>query len=374
MPYLRNLLKESARLDVVNDVYLDDSLKSHVRGLRGSGVRINKVKNDTKLPTNWNTFLRSDSNIMLLVEYLSEEVVSQMKDEGKAIGFTTGERVRSASNQFSYDTLQPCNQEEADTRMFLHISDAVNTGHTTFLIRTNDTDVVVLAVSYAAKKHIAIYLSFGTGGSHRFLDATDIGTKLGAEKCRALLLFHSYSGCDTTSFFKFKGKKRFWAAWDSFQELTPVLIKLTESMLEPSESDLKILERYVALVYDKSTELSEINKVRQHLFASSLRAVDHIPPTQAALKYHLKRSLLQARTWFKMDCKHIKTLDPADYGWNKDKDNIWKPTWTDLPPIGKSRVFIKCLCKDCDNTRGRGCGCRNENLPCYIGCACKGMC
>ena len=129
----------------------------------------------------------------------------------------------------------------------------------------------------------------------------------------------------------------------------------------------------VALMYDKNTEYCEINKVRQQLFTTSMRAVENIPPTQAVLKYHLKRALLQARTWLQMDRKCIDTLDPADYGWNKE-NNVWRPTWSDLPPIGTSRVFIKSSCKDCNNTRGRECGCHNENLPCYIGCACQGRC
>ena len=365
-------MKDSARLDVVNDVYLQDSLKSHVRGLRGDGVRINKVKNDSRLPNDWNAFLRPDSNKTLLIEYLSQELISQMKNEEKIIIFTTGDQIRSVPDERN-STLQPCNQEEADSRLFLHVDDAVNSGYKSIMIRTKDMDVVVLAVVMSIRRNIQIYVSFGTGNNHKYYDATDLGRKLGTERCRALLLFHSYSGCDTTSYFRGQGKKSFWNAWESFPEVTPVLIKLTETTSEPNEDDLKILERYVALVYDKNTDLSEINEVRQHLFATKMRTVENIPPTQAALKYHLLRSLHQARTWFQMDRRCIDILDPAAYGWNK-KNNQWTPTWSNLPPIGQSRVFVKCSCKDCHNTRGRGCGCGNENLPCYIGCACQGRC
>ena len=375
MPYLRDLLKDSSRLDIVNDVYHQDSLKSHVRGLRGDGVRLKKVQSSSKLPKDWNSFLRNDSNKTSLLEFLSEEVINQMKDEeknGKMICFTTGSQVRSVP-QRSNTMLQPCNQEEADSRMFLHVADAANSGHNSFMIRTKDTDVVVLAAVHASKNNLNIYISFGTGDSHRYLDATDLANKLGPEKCRALLLFHCYSGCDTTSYFRAKGKKSFWNTWESFPEVTPILTNLTEVTSQPTENDFKVLERFVALVYDKNTEHSEINEVRQQLFATKLRAVEHIPPTQAALKFHLLRSLLQARTWFQMDQKYIDTLDPAIYGWNK-KNNQWRPMWSDLPPIGKSRVFVKCACKDCNTTRGRGCGCKDEDIPCYIGCACQGRC
>ena len=372
MPYLRNLLKESARVDVVNDVYQDDSLKSHVRGLRGAGVRINKVQGSTKLPRDWNSFLRSDSNKVLLIAYLAEEVISEMKDDGKIIVFTVEDHVKSVPER-SNSGLQPCNQEEADSRMFLHINDAAKYGHTSYMIRTKDTDVVVLAVAHASKNNQQIYISFGTGPSHKYIDASDIGSKLGPEKCRALMLFHAYTGCDTTSYFRSKGKKSCWTTWESFQEATPVMIKLTETTSAPDERDFGILEQFVTLLYDKNSEHSNVNKVRQHLFAAKMKPVENIPPTQAVLKHHLLRSLLQARTWYQMDRKCIDILNPVSYGWNKE-NNTWRPTWSDLPPIGESRVFIKCSCKDCSNTRGRGCGCGNENLPCYIGCACQGSC
>ena len=42
--------------------------------------------------------------------------------------------------------LSPCTHEEADTRMFLHAADAVQQGDRKILLRTVDTDVLLLAV------------------------------------------------------------------------------------------------------------------------------------------------------------------------------------------------------------------------------------
>ena len=42
--------------------------------------------------------------------------------------------------------MQVCNHEEADTRIFVHVRDAVEHGAQNVLIRTVDTDVVVIAV------------------------------------------------------------------------------------------------------------------------------------------------------------------------------------------------------------------------------------
>ena len=47
--------------------------------------------------------------------------------------------------------LAPCSHEEADTRMLLHLEDAVKQGYGKICIRTVDTDVVVLAIAAAQR-------------------------------------------------------------------------------------------------------------------------------------------------------------------------------------------------------------------------------
>ena len=50
--------------------------------------------------------------------------------------------------------MAPCSQEEADTRMFLHVADAVQSGFTGFrkiVVRTVDTNLLVLAVTLLDK-------------------------------------------------------------------------------------------------------------------------------------------------------------------------------------------------------------------------------
>ena len=45
--------------------------------------------------------------------------------------------------------LSPCTHKEANTRMLLHAADGVKQGRQKIVIGTADTDVVVLAVSFA---------------------------------------------------------------------------------------------------------------------------------------------------------------------------------------------------------------------------------
>ena len=149
---------------MVNYIYNDDSLKSQARGL--IGIKINNITGSTKLPRDWKAFPGIDNKTML-VEYLACEVVSVMKDDGKVIVFTTRDKVLAVPVRDN-SRIQPCNHEEADSRMFLHVSDAANDGHTSFMIRTNDTDVSVLAIALASRKNHQIYVSFGTGEKNQY--------------------------------------------------------------------------------------------------------------------------------------------------------------------------------------------------------------
>lgn len=51
-------------------------------------------------------------------------------------------------------SLEPCTQEEADTRIFLHVDNASSSGITKVLIRTVDTDVAVIAISLFEKLNL----------------------------------------------------------------------------------------------------------------------------------------------------------------------------------------------------------------------------
>ena len=60
--------------------------------------------------------------------------------------------------------ISPCNHEEGDTIVFLHADHAVKMGCSKILIRAVDTDVVDLAVAYAAKMGMEeLWLVFGVG-------------------------------------------------------------------------------------------------------------------------------------------------------------------------------------------------------------------
>ena len=64
--------------------------------------------------------------------------------------------------------MESCDHEEADTRMVVHLQDALDTGSTTCLAHTVDTDVVAIIIgkfhALTANHPTAdIWIAFGTG-------------------------------------------------------------------------------------------------------------------------------------------------------------------------------------------------------------------
>ncbi len=142
--------------------------------------------------------------------------------ENKQLVITDGEKVVSKPALSGVDLLSPCSHEEADSRMLLHASHAARQGHQKMLIRTVDTDVVVLAISVV--QHLPagteLWLAFGVGKGFRYLPAHEMAAGLGPQKARALPMFHAQTGCDTVSSFAGHGKKSAWAVWAVLPELT----------------------------------------------------------------------------------------------------------------------------------------------------------
>lgn len=72
-PYVLKQLENAKRVDLVWDVYLDDSLKKSLREKRGAGQR-RKVMGSTRIPIDWKGFLRVDGNKEELFKLLADKV------------------------------------------------------------------------------------------------------------------------------------------------------------------------------------------------------------------------------------------------------------------------------------------------------------
>ena len=270
--------------------------------------------------------------------------------------------------------LAPCTHEEADTRLMIHALDASLRGHRRIKIRTNDTDVIVLALSVVSTLPVdEFWITYGAGKNVRHMPAHVVASSLGPSKASALPMFHALTGSDTVSFFRNHGKKSAWDVWNVFPEIDPSSMRFEGFTRDHhGEESLAVLERFVVLLYDRTSSLLKVNEARQELFCKKSREFDCIPPTKAALEQHIRRAVLQgAYTWGQTLLCQPALPSHADWGWQRQARR-WSPYWTTLKQA-KDTCYELIHCGYKTACRGR-CKCMKANLVCTGLCKCGGNC
>ena len=203
-----------------------------------------------------------------------------------------------------------------------------------------------------------------------------VANQLGPRKCLALPLFHSFTGCDTTSSFLGIGKKTAWAAWDAYPQLTDTLLALSDEpdLISLDSIHMERLERWTVIMYSKSCGCSRVNDARRQFFSHGKCTLEKIPPTQEALLQHTKRALHQAGyVWRQAREREQNIPDPSEWGWVlNDQTRVWNPRWTILEDVGKAcSLLFHCSCeKACKGN----CKCGKAGLRCTVLCQCEGGC
>ena len=187
----------------------------------------------TSLPKNWRTFLRVDENKTELFGLISQSITKE--NSPKHIVRTYNGEVASSKIEENIDSLlSPCNHEEADTRIFVHVSSLVLKGHKNIIIATVDTDVVIIAIAkfnqlVSIGLH-TLWVEFGVGKNRKWLPINSYAEHIGLDKCHGLPFWYAFSGCDTVSSFAGRGKLRAWETWKVFNEVTPVFKYCPQTM------------------------------------------------------------------------------------------------------------------------------------------------
>ena len=162
------------------DTYRELSIKAQTREKRGTGQR-RKIESSLVVPKEWQSFLRNSDNKTELYAFLSNSVLSLLELKDKEV-IVNHDNV-SLSSDFSKDMREfnNCDHEEADSRIFSHIAQALACGYDSFSIRTGDTDFVVIAISIAFKltgiKKFTI--NFGNSQNFRKINAGIMSKVLG---------------------------------------------------------------------------------------------------------------------------------------------------------------------------------------------------
>ena len=114
MRYLCSQLDTVSRLNIIWDVYEENSLKSATQMKRGAGTR-RRVELNVRVPSNWQGFHRDDKNKTELFKYLAEKTMS-LGNEEQVIS-TKGTFICCTKEREDVRLLAPCEHEGADSRI-----------------------------------------------------------------------------------------------------------------------------------------------------------------------------------------------------------------------------------------------------------------
>lgn len=363
------LSKEAERVDVVFDLYQENSIKAgeRLRRTKKDPVHMTISNSLTALPKDMDAFWSSIHNKNQLQKFFQTYVLHHQEHFSRVSVFLSGMTGEEALKiQNGHVTKVPelnSAVEEADERIFIHINHAVKTTNVkNLLIASSDTDVFVCAIYYFHSVFKSsglnnLWTLSGKGHTIRYLPVHDICEVLENHVIDVLPAVHSLSGCDTTSKVGTKhaalirGKDYAYLLKDFGKE------DLSAIMLENAEE-------YLTRVLSKDFQVMDDLRVFKY---HRMKILDFLklPPTSSSLKLHIKRAYLQANRWYTILEDHVGFLDPVLYGYEEHDlglipQIITQPLPDDFP--------FPCNCKIC--FRPRSCKCRINLVPCSRFCVC----
>lgn len=230
--------------------------------------------------------------------------------------------------------------EEADTLIAFHIG-RVKRG--TVVVRSSDTDVAVVLTALAPRKpDMSIIMDYGSGNTRRFIDISSIARELEKQQpgiCDALPGFHSLTGCDFTSSFYKKGKKKPFEILTTDQD-NQYLGGIQS--LNSSDVDYESIKAYVCRIYGAKRR-RDIDEARYDSFMkmtggnkvlSKVKKVNcsSLPPCEKSLHKHIQRANFVAMRWHNADQALPNVNSPLDFGW-KDVNGAYQPVWFEGPAV-----------------------------------------
>lgn len=372
---MSNLSRNCKRVDVVFDCYSADGIKNAERFRRTSGKKCLTCifKPSEKLPNDINMLWQSTENKIGFQQFFTNWMLSNFNDTRQF--YFGGCHLTDAKKCVLLVNGKYCDvpdlltlSDEADDRIMLHVSHCALAGFKTVTVVSPDTDVLVMLLHHFYTRwrthSLQLWFMSKTGSFH---SVNKIMESIPGPVLPVLLAFHSLTGCDTVS--KVGSKAVLLKLTECFSlianfgknTLSPDIIGDAEHflvccVLKKFSYDVKTFDDLRLLVYYKNTKKLEISK---------------LPCTSDAIVNHIKRAHLQCWLWESSAAQNNSVLDPLDYGYLKDNENVFYPMYTTNPAL-PSNFPSPCSCLKC--MRETICTCRVAQIPCIKFCKCNCRC
>ena len=291
-----------------------------------------------------------------LNEYLAQKMVSLYT--GPKLLIVTFKNGIVTSSEIDCDRSISFCTSEADQQLVRHGREMLLQGYETIIIRTVDTDVLILLIAYMlrclnlASTSCHAYACMYVKGEETYYDINIITKQVGNDTSEALPFFYSFTGCDTVSSIFGKGKCKMWDCWqndEKFNELNIVFKELGNVPQTVNEERLDMLEYFIKKVYSTKAKELEPTLALERLSkfeASANNDLRQIPMSHPALLQHTKRACYQAGYLWNECLHNVEVPDPSLWGWMKKENGEFIPCWQRVnTPRTVDSVISTCTCK-----------------------------
>ena len=286
-----------------------------------------------------------------------------------------------------------CNHIEADTRIVLFVMHAISNGHTPVLVRTSDTDVIIILVGHCARflnmdPDLKLYVQFHTTSSGKttannrtgYVDIVKIASFVGLDYCMGLMLLYAYTGCDYTPSFFNIGKAKWFDEFHKRPQIRELFQRICEYPDTLSEEEVVKITKFTLYAYGVEDPEKGLQEGRFDILNQKANSFRALPPSPGAAIIQARKSVhIAGHIWGKA---YNALINPPNMcsvmqGWKEDNGTIMH-MWTMQPQSGTSDLYTecrkKCGCRSKTNLCGGRCTCNEANMACLISCKCRRRC
>ena len=361
------------------DSYEEKSLKDATRQLRSSQLlNICKIQGNTPLPHQMDKFWSSSKNKESFQMYVREEFTLMAQEKhhhlilsGMLVNGIQVPAIHIAAmgERRLIDQLM-CNIEEADQRLIKHIFWSLKKEKkTTFIVKSKDTDVMVLLIHYLSKFIKAgmkkLWQQTGVGNNKRFVPVHHLYTRIPKPLREVLLACYIGTGCDYLSKVGTK-----LGALSAFPE--KFLKKFGKVELDSEQ--ISLAEEYLVNVLKSNATEKTFDQLRLNQYEKQLDILDLPPTSHSITQGHIRRWWFLTKKLNSLFDDKEFSLDPTQYGW-EDKDGHLLPQKNLLSVPDK--ILTTCSCKHGNEEKrcqSQRCSCKKAGVPCTSFCECKIIC
>ena len=114
-----------------------------------------------------------------------------------------------------------------------------------------------------------------------------IADNLGHTLCRLILPFHVFTGCDSTSCFKWEGKKKGLEVLQKDESLTQLEELGNTADFPDTLTDVCL--SFVCRLYKPNEQERDIDRLRYKIFCKKPRQNERLPPCKDSIVQHCRR-------------------------------------------------------------------------------------